>query len=347
MKQLFCLFAALLLPLAASFAQQTDYVSDYYPRIHFAEMAILSDDFDGALLSYQAAFRAVNGGLARDYHNASLCAVQSGQPAVALVFFEKMALAGVTMEYFKRPVFAAVHQAPGWPAFEKAYPALHSRHLAETDLEYRRELSYMADLDQEFRQKEGSYAVYGDTIRHIDSLNVLRWQRLYAAKGFPSERLIGADFPAPPVCHIFLHHHAQHLSDGDKYAGWPDLGPEIVKAAQNGQLDPVEAAYWLELQNDPAYRYGAFGIINLRVTGGSNDDRYYLDLPADHIAADRQRAQIGLEPIDEFVAKCKFKLKHPDTPFRLNSGSSINIFEMENEQAVAQFAKVLTKIELD
>ncbi len=346
MKQLFCLFAALLLPLAASFAQAADYASDYYPRIHFAEMAILSDDFDGALRSYQAAFKAVDGGLARDYHNAALCAVKSGQPAFALVFFEKMALAGVTMEHFKRPFFAAVHQTPGWPAFEKAYPALHSRHLAETDLEYRRELSYMADLDQEFRQKEGSYAVYGDTIRHIDSLNLLRWQRLYAAKGYPSERLIGADFPGEPVYSIFLHHHAQHLSDGDKYAGWSDLGPQIVKAAQNGQVDPVEAAYWLELQNDPAYRYGAFGIINLRVAGSSKN-RYYLDLPADRIAVDRQRALIGLEPLDQFEAKCKYKLQHPDTPFRLNSGNTINVFELGSEQEAEAFGKVLTKIELD
>lgn len=345
MKRFALLFLAFWAISTGVNARQPDYLTEYYPRVHRAEMAIVAADYAEALQLYWAAFNAVGGGFARDYHNAALCAEMSGKPAVALVFFEKMALAGATMEYFKRPAFASVHQSSLWQSFENSYPALHSRHLAESDLDYRRELTYMADLDQEFRAKEGSYAVYGDTIRHIDSLNILRWQKLTAAKGFPSERLIGADFPGPPVYHIILHHHAQHLSDGTKYTGWPDLGPQIIQAAQSGQLDPVDAAFWLELENNPAYRYGAFGIINLRVTG-SDKNRYYLDLPPDHAATDQQRALIGLEPVDEYVVKCKFKLKHPETPFRLNSGA-INIFELDSEQEAAQFGKVLTKIEMD
>lgn len=344
MRKLTGLFVAFSLALSCLNAQTASYVADYYPLVNKAEMAVVAEDYAQALQSYQSAFSALKGGFARDYHNAALCAMKTGQAAVALDFFEKMALKGVTWEYFKQAVFIPLHSAPGWKKFEAGYDKLHQQHLAGTDLVFRHALTEMADLDQLFRQQPGSYAEFGDTIRKIDSMNIRRFSRLLKAIGFPSEDRIGTDFPGQPAFQIVLHHHAQHLSQPLLYPGWPDLAPALVAAAQAGEMEPPKAAFLLELQNGPAYRLGAFGLIGL-VVDGTKQPEYYLDLPTNRPEADRARAAMGLEPLADFVDKCRYRLSHPDTPFRLNDGWPANIFQLD--EASAQGLKnALFKVEV-
>lgn len=344
MKKLFpLLFFALIVQF--SFAQKSSWLTDYYPAINRAEMAVVAENYADALREYQSAFAAVPNGFARDYHNAALCALYANQPGPAFGFFEKMADKGVTMEYFSKPVFAPLHAAPGWENFQRTYDRFHQRHLATTDLAYRRELTEMADQDQLFRAMEGSYAVYGDTIRAIDSLNIQRFLHLLAVKGFPSEERIGADFPGEQIFGIVLHHHAQHLSQPAKYPGWPDLAPDLVAAAQTGDIEPRQAAFFLEMQNEPGYRFGAFGLIGL-VIDGAKQPEWYLDLPADRETTDQMRAALGLEPLADYQAKCVFRLRHPETPFRLDDGHPYNLFELDEASATG-FRKVLTRVETD
>ncbi len=336
---LFLLFFRLLPFLRA---QNSNYCIGYFPSVNKAELAIVAGDYALALQAYQAAFSSVPSGLARDCHNAALCAMYLNQPEPAFEFFEKMALKGVTMEYFSSSDFAPLQTMGRWVTFKANYERLHREHLNQTDLAFRRDLTEMADLDQLFRQMEGSYAVYGDTIRAIDSINIQRFLRLLAEKGFPSEDRIGTDFPGTPIFEIVLHHHEQHLSLPDEYPGWPDLAPELVAAMQAGEIDPPLAAGLLELQNNRAFNIGAFGVIKL-VINGVQKPEYYLDIPADRLAADQTRLALGLEPLADYTAKCIWRLDHPRTAFRLNDGSPVNIFEIEEDSAAA-FSKGLMRI---
>lgn len=333
MQQLF-LFLLFVLAARHSFAQENNWLTTYYPSVNRAEMAIVANDYAGALWHYQTAFAAVPNGFARDYHNAALCAIRSNNQPIAFEFFKKMMLKGMDESHFQDTIFAAVHYTHEWNLFRVSWTSLIWQYQVNSDQELLLELRDLAARDQEFRLKEGSYAVYRDTIRRIDSLNVLRFQQILAVKGFPSEDMIGTSFPRPAPYEIVLHHHAQHLSEPDKYAGWPDLAPDLISAAKNGHLEPARAAFWLALQNDPKYQLGAFGLIQFRIDGVLQPG-YYLEKINRPDDVEEARRAMGLEPFQDYYDKCRYRIQHPDTPFRLNAATGVNIFDLDEITAQA------------
>lgn len=93
------------------FEQSSLYVTQYYPAVNRAELAIVRSDYAAALREYQTAFAAAQGGFARDYHNAALCALYLKNEALVFGYFEKLALKGLPETYFTDTLFRALQDS--------------------------------------------------------------------------------------------------------------------------------------------------------------------------------------------------------------------------------------------
>lgn len=341
------LLLCLLTFCSPAFGQSADFTTLYYPHINAAEMAITRDDFPAAISHYKKAFSSVKNGFARDYRNAILCGIQAEDAPFVFGLMEKIALKGVDKKYFEDSVFVSLQGKREWSNLMKSLDRLNKKFLATSNPALIQELEAMHKRDQFFREKEGSYEVYGDTIAKIDFENVLRFQEIVKENGFPTEEEIGAfrhESAAP--YYIVLHHQAQRLSQNDKkYRRAPSLSPEIIEAAKGGKCSPAIAGYLLSLENNPSLNYGAWGINRLNVNGVLKP-YFLLDKhPEEKLKEiDQKRASIGLESLAEFQAKCQYWLDHPNTPFVLSCQTNVNIWHID-EASVAGFESYSLKLE--
>lgn len=347
MKHLFLLSLLIFCLQLPGFSQSADYTTLYYPHINKAELAITRNDFPAAISHYKKAFASVKNGFARDYRNAVLCSIQTENDPFVFELLEKIALKGVDKKYFEDSAFISLHGKREWSNLMKSQDRLNKKFLATSNQALLRELEAMHERDQFFREKEGSYEVYDDTIAKIDIENALRFQEIVKENGFPDEETIGAfrhESKAP--YNIILHHHAQNLSrKEERYKHLPSLSPEIIEAAKSGKCSPAMAGYLLALENNPSLNYGAWGINRLSVNGVLKP-YFLLDKhPQDKVKEiDQKRASIGLESLEEFQAKCQYWLDHPDTPFVLSCQMNVNIWDMDETMA-ADFGSFYQKLE--
>jgi hypothetical protein len=315
--------------------QTEDFTAFYYPKINEAELAITRNDIQEALQHYKAAFSSVKTSFARDYRNAAICAMQTNEEAFALSCVEKLIAKSLHKDYFQDTIFASLREKNGWKKLMAQFDQRYFAAQASINQQYLGELSAMADRDQYFRQMEGSYEVYGDTIAKIDHENVARFRQLVELYGFPSESIIGTFVDAAAPWTIVVHHQAQQLSNPDyKYPKSPSLAPILQQAAKFGQCDPTQAGFLLSLENDKALNYNAWGI-HQSMVDGKKRDYYLLDKVADDqiAAVNALRAGIGMESLDDFRIKCQFRLDHPNTPFKLTSHRSINVWDFDEAMA--------------
>ncbi|MFN0216710.1 MAG: hypothetical protein ACKVT2_20830 [Saprospiraceae bacterium] len=316
--------------------QSTDYTLAYYPNINEAELAIIREDHTAALSLYKKAFQSVKSGFARDYRNAIICATYTKDDAFAFEYLEKLVLKSMGKDFLSDTAYAPLRQKKGWGKLLKEYDNLHARSLKHINGPLLAELVAMAERDQLFRAKEGSYDVYGDTIAKIDLENVNRFRQLVKEFGFPSEDMIGAfvsEQNAP--YNIVLLHHAQNLSNTNyNYPIASSLASIIELAAKEGKCSANHAGFLLTMQNDKSLNYGAMGINQLSVNGQLRP-YFLLDKFSDDQldGINQKRASIGLESLDDFRMKCQYRLDHPNTLFKLSSHQNLNIWDMDEVMA--------------
>lgn len=174
--------------------------------------------------------------------------------------------------------------------------------------------------DQEFRKKEGSYRLYGDTIRKIDSMNMELLFSLMKNDVFPSEFEIGAKGLSGTVgWEVILHHYAQSTSIiKDK----PKITALLVDLAQKRKIMPNQVAYLIDLQGGEV-ALGAFDVMALKGIG----DPTILYAPKytelQRISIDAARRLVGAEPLDDYYQKVRFRWLYPENKFEFNVFRSV------------------------
>ncbi|RAU81504.1 hypothetical protein [Pontibacter arcticus] len=337
--QRFVFILCLLISSAISVAVAApDYVKVYHPVINRAELQIMDKNYAEALASYQEAFAAVPDAFARDYYNATVCALLANNEKQTFAYLQALAQKGVSLDYLKRqPVFDSLEQTKPWRKFERKYSKYHRVYKRKANLDLRADLDELYARDQYFRQAEGGLRVYGDTLRKIEADNVkklLSWVDKY---GYPGEALIGVADTLEQLPRFSIVMQRQ-----TKASRGYDFTPVLRKAVHEGRLAPQVAAYLMDVrEGDSKYKSRALVKVNCTNPEECEKDKklraakgYLVEKMSkkELKQVDEERAQLGLETLSEYRDKIRFNLK--DNRFKLSNNWAVaNYFVPSSEAA--------------
>mgnify|MGYP000580850182 CR=1 FL=1 len=326
MKHLVFLFLLQIL-INPLFAQSTDFTKLYHPQINQAELALIKSDYSAALKHYQTAFANVEKGFASDYHNAITCMLKLKKTKSPKLYdyIEMLIKKGVNYSYFETDLYNSIRNNKRWDWLFKKYEFTAGRCLTFINIELYNELRNFAKKDQKFRIKEGSYEVHGDTIYKIDSILMERFKTIVQEYGYPSEDIIGIEYPEEnriPYS-IVMHHYFQRRSNKEwKYL--TDMSPMIISAIKKGALKPQKGSYWIALQN------GDFHLGSLTLTKFQSDDQLLDGLYVEKISIDKlkeinqNRLSIGVPLLQDFYRKAIFLQNNKETAYLLSQRGGID-----------------------
>jgi len=341
MKRAF-LSLTLSLLLVASVRAQSPYTSSYFPLVNKAELAIADSNYRAALDFYKRAFASVPRGFARDYFNAMACAAATGDGARTIDCIDTLLSLGADPRYLKeQPSLAALLHLTRNKDLEQHLNARvrpDGQRIAMTSL-----FDSLAKIDQEFRRKEGSYRVYGDTIRKIDSLNIVLIRKIIDSAGFPGERMTGISQPRSnglPANIVFVHH-CQSLSL-PKGKGKYNFKSDFIQAVDEGRMDPFDFARLLAMQNDQGFQLGT---ITAEVYSYGGLTSAYMVNPFTAAAItviDSIRLSHGLARLEDSYRKMAFALKNPRAKeFAMGNYGSVSYFPLETREEYDNLVKYL------
>lgn len=329
----YTIFICLIMTAALQAFGQPDYTQVYYPFIHKAEDQLLLGNYAAALPFYQNAFEQSKGGFSEDFANAAVCAAKSGNDDMAYRFIDSLMTKGIEYRFLSNfQGLEPLRSKARWITFISGMEYRRSVLDRQRNNEVNAQLVKMYDDDQEFRVKEGSYQVHGDTIKVIDARNVTQLRNIIATYGFPSEDMLGVTWPGEAMpANIVLHHHCQSMSLDAK--GKYDFTPDFELAVKQGHMEPHYMAYLLSMQGSEALPLGGWGLTAF--TSVEKDRALYVEKinEAKRPEIDQLRLNHGLEPLDVFTRKAVFKQKNPAAKdFVLSKWGRLNIFEIENPE---------------
>jgi hypothetical protein len=172
---------------------QSKQVANYFKYINQAELAIVNSDYKNGLKYYEKAFKNHDEPFNYDYQNALLCSCQLGKKQSAKAYFIVLKQRKVDLENIEKKCIQNMGEA--------YWNELKQLNISITiDTVYRQKIEDILSKDQSIRhyslQKNPNnhYAHNGDTIRLVDSLNLLELERLINEKGFPTEEVVGSYF---------------------------------------------------------------------------------------------------------------------------------------------------------
>lgn len=299
MKYLKLSFTSLLFILISLqvFAQKINYVKNYYPYTHKAELALIDSNYKESLQYYQKAFHNVKGGFAKDYYNATVLAFLLKKEDIAFQYCDTLLAKGMGQS----SIDGILRNVTDWDDWEKWQGKLKARKKVKVkkfNLVYRKELEEIFKLDQDVRKK-GGIEVY-----QTDVKNAQRIKALIEQYGFPSEEVIGfekvSDFFVPQYPYrIVLLHYMRLCKDDKKLYSFVKM---LKKAIKDGELHIHLGSSLLDKE------LGENHYFNLILFNIDNKDWYVPDFSEkDKKALNKRRAKLGLESIEAYQKKAIFR----------------------------------------
>lgn len=351
MRRIFLSFlrsiAALLFLITVSTsadATSPDFVEVYHPAVHQAELSILDKDYATALAYYQQAFAKVPTPFARDYYNATVCAVLENNNKQAFEYLEKMVLLGVSLPYLEQQeVLEPLQETRQWKKFKRKYPKRRREFRQSANLDLRADLDELYARDQYFRQAAGGLKVYGDTLRKIERANVqklLSWINEY---GYPGEALIGVADTLEEVPRFSI-----VIQRQTKYRGGYDFTDILTTAVHEGKMDPQAAAYLMDIQaGRNNHKAKALIKVDCNKPDDCIDNEQYFEeslTPEEREQIDERRLKLGLEPLADYKKKVMFSLE--DDRFKMNYSWSVVTYKVPSKEAAEALVERFVVAEL-
>lgn len=279
---------------------------NYQEQINKAELNVVRGNKEKALMQYVATLLSSDGNFAKDVHNALVLASELSETDT---FFKLLALLqpkGFSNEYINSvQYFKQLHKDDRWQEFLNL-----NKDQTNIDFKLRTTMDSIANRDQLFRNKSGSYQVYGDTIKVIDSLNMDYLFELVSSDKLPGESKIGVqNFYGKQRYDIVFWHYTQSTSiDNNKHK----ITPIIVNAVLEGKILANKACYWMESQGGP-FNAGVSGIVNFEIDGVISN--YYCEDydRRELILIDGWRKLLGMESLAEYYEKFKWFIENPES----------------------------------
>lgn len=337
MKLILTLFTILIYSCISA---QVDFTKAYFPYVYRAEMAIVKGDYTSAVKSYDSAFFNVRKPFSKDYLNAAVAAIKAQQFKAAFRYCDSLIAKGVRKEFFTNfGSFRPLWESEEWSSFIGTFEVKYQKFNSGRDTSLAKVFSYMSNLDQEFRRKPGSYRAYGDTIRKIDSINIVQLQSIIKTHGFPNENMINLSDPSiiSFPSYIIFHHYGQSLSLSKK--GKYNFLQDFSNAVKRGELDPHRFAFLLSLQGEKSLQLGGWGVSTCLLNGERGKlmgEKYGAEIKAN---IDKNRPEYGLESLEDYYKKAVFALRDERAKvFAFGIYNHINLFEMESDEQCEKFA---------
>jgi hypothetical protein len=269
-----------------------------------------------------------DGNFAKDIYNALILAKDLKRLDTLFTLLDLVKTKNFDNEYLNGlHEFADLHDNPKW----KSFISMNNK-VIYIDTALRRKVDNLFTTDQFFRLKEGSYKIYGDTIKKIDSLNLEYILTLITSRGLPGEKEIGAeDFRGGHGYDIVLHHYGQSRSKNKKLI---NLTPFLINQVLDGRIEPNRCAHILEMQQGE-FNAGDFDVHQFRFDN-KDSDILAPDYPwYKRAMIEEYRKWICLEPLNDFYKKVVFMNNKDNKKYKMDI--SFNIFNVNNESDFMNF----------
>ncbi|MFK7947580.1 MAG: hypothetical protein AB8G11_08325 [Saprospiraceae bacterium] len=278
-KLVIILFLSLIYSLICK-GQKTN---KYFESIYKAELSICDNNYKKASKHYKNAFKAHSSPFNKDYQNALLCNCMIKNKKMVTYYFSLLRNRDVNID---GQVESKCRKTIGVSYWSNLYdiPIIYS-----IDTTYKRELKEILKKDQAIRKYSirknptNHYDYNSDTIRYVDSLNLLKLKQLIDEKGFPSEAKVGNNFGF----YLSVLHNQQWERN--------DLDSIIYKNVLFGNFSPYRYArlydYWVNniSKEKLSYRIG---------TAIKIDEKIYFDYWTIESSIDSLRTIVYINPME-------------------------------------------------
>ena len=278
----------------------------YQKGINQAELNLIRGKKAESLNNYYSILTTSKGNFCKDIYNALLLSSELSKTDTFFVLLDLLIPKGLENSYINSH-FKKFHKYSQWDLFltkNKVQPNIKHELKAKIDS--------LGVIDQKFRIKKGSYKIYEDTIRIIDSLNMDYIFELIASNQFPGERDIGVNnFAGRQGYDIVFHHYTQSTSlDKNKYK----ITPLLVNLVLQGKLLPNKASHWLEMQNGE-FTAGVFDVLCFDVNGKETAHFVPKYDKRKKVIINEYRKWLGMESLDEYYEKFRFQINNPKSNY--------------------------------
>ncbi len=312
----------------SGFSAIPDSLKAYYESVNRAELSIVEANYAEAIALYDRAFQMKDFPYCRDIYNQAVCAVLVEDYSMAAANLENLCKYGYELDsLLAKPVFDPLFSSPMGEDLVKTCAGSGQGF----DHNLRQVYDSLLVVDQLFRIKEGSYAVYGDTIAALDESNATFLVNLIESDGFPTEEKVGTylEFDYESFRMIVFHNNVGSRS-GIRY----DFTEILYEAVETGELD-VRVGIQLIVGSTGMDDFG-FEFSGLVQHGleenfqkGKVDTTlsawgFYSIEPDMEREIDERRAKMGLCSLDDFRAKTIYGMKDPR--FNIDSPAGKRIF---------------------
>ncbi len=216
----------------------------YYQHINNAEISIVNLDFAKASLLYDSAFKNKLNPFCQDLYNASLVNIYENKYYESMNYIKKMITLGYKPSNYLNNLkscrkFMKTKFGDSVNILERKPQFIYNNY-------YRTKIEELCEYDQEFRNKEGSYKKYGDTIRIIDKIIVNDFLKLIEKFGYPSEERIGLDSHniMLPIYAVLIIH--QQNGANFRITNYADI---LKAACINGEIRNTIAGNFIDAAN--------------------------------------------------------------------------------------------------
>lgn len=280
---------------------------EYYRVIYQAENEVILEKYKEAIPIYKKAFGINSRPFIKDLHNALLCSIKTGEHSSAKEFIDEILKFDIdTSFYYHSDRLEELHSSPELYSYFKSQLKLRIRGLyAKSGCTY---FEKLFALDQSIREtcrqiNTNYYALCGEEIKLLDSLNLLSLRNYLTMYGVPRDFDLCKINPSLyPSYFLVIKHNLQR--------GRNSLDSLLSEAVDQYRLHPqlyTDLVDYYESYLKQSARYGLGYHIML------GDRLFVFDVPAElQSSIDASRQASYLDPIVEFNNKVKFQYRHPE-----------------------------------
>jgi hypothetical protein len=284
---------------------------EYYELIKKADSLYEAKDYQSSAFTYSSAFKVFGWkGLSSDRYNAACSWALAGFPDSAIFNLERIALKANYTNYIHittDPDLVSLHSSKGWkPLLEiiqanknKAEANLNKPLVNKLDSIYADDQNYremIADVENKYGHESKELSELWRTIKEKDSINLIKVEALLTKYGWLGPDEVGEVGNST----LFLVIQHSDLKTQEKYL---PMMKEAVKNYKAKSFDLALLVDRVEMNNGRPQVYGS------QIT--MKDGKYEIYKIIDEVNVNKRRAEVGLDPLEEYVKYWNIDYKLP------------------------------------
>jgi hypothetical protein len=283
------------------YGQTNDAAKNYKDLISQAEASFGLKDYKGSALKYQKAFDAAGGGTSHDLYNGACAWTKAGYPDSAFKILEKLSRAKYKDigQLSADEDFITLYIDPRWKPLLDSVKMNKQRADARLNKPVAEELSRILQDDQKYRMRmnevEAKYGMNSEQMKKLwdsakitDNANIKKVTAILNKYGWLGPEEAGED--GNIALFLVIQHADEEVQK--KYL------PMMREAVKNGKAQPSSLAL---LEDRVALAMGKKQIYGSQLAIDDKTGRTYFSPIEDEANVNKRRAEVGLEPIEEYA----------------------------------------------